>query len=220
MAVVTDRDRGIFPAPKEIRLKCSCPDWAVMCKHVAAVLYGVGARLDANPALLFLLRGVDHEELVSAGIGLPGATGTHKGRARISDDALADVFGIEIAEDRGTVKAETAGDKKKNQSKSLKTSRSESSRKTGRTTKVGDNKTDFLQETFARAKEHAEAASSARPVTGKTVAVTARQVRYVTKRIRTPPWRERRFRGELGKKPRTDRLPQDVHAWPGTKHPV
>lgn len=169
MAVVTDRDRGIFPAPKEIRLKCSCPDWAVMCKHVAAVLYGVGARLDANPALLFLLRGVDHEELVSAGIGLPGATGTHKGRARISDDALADVFGIEIAEDRGTVKTETAGGKKKNQSKSLKTSRSESSRKTGRTTKAGI-KTDFLQETFARAKEHAEAASSARPVTGKTVA--------------------------------------------------
>jgi uncharacterized Zn finger protein len=37
---------GHFPVPKEIRFNCSCPDWASMCKHVAAVLYGVGARLD------------------------------------------------------------------------------------------------------------------------------------------------------------------------------
>jgi uncharacterized Zn finger protein len=57
MAVVTDRDQGLFPHPGEISLHCSCPDWAVMCKHVAAVLYGVGARLDDKPDLLFLLRG-------------------------------------------------------------------------------------------------------------------------------------------------------------------
>ena len=66
MAVVTDRQDGLFPSPKEISLKCSCPDWAVMCKHVAAVLYGVGARLDTKPELLFLLRGVNHEELIEA----------------------------------------------------------------------------------------------------------------------------------------------------------
>ncbi len=66
MAVVTDRQDGLFPSPKEISFKCSCPDWAVMCKHVAAVLYGVGARLDAKPELLFLLRGVNHEELIEA----------------------------------------------------------------------------------------------------------------------------------------------------------
>ena len=53
MAVVTDRQDGLFPSPKEISFECSCPDWAVMCKHVAAVLYGVGARLDAKPELLF-----------------------------------------------------------------------------------------------------------------------------------------------------------------------
>jgi uncharacterized Zn finger protein len=140
-----------------------------MCKHVAAVLYGVGARLDANPALLFLLRGVDHEELISAGIGLPAATGAHKDRTRISDDALADVFGIEIAEDSGKARTETAGDTGKKQSKSTKTSRRKSSRKAGRTTKAGI-KTDFLQEPFAGVKDHAEAASDARPVTGKTVA--------------------------------------------------
>ena len=57
---------GLFPAPKEIELSCSCPDWADMCKHVAAVLYGVGARLDHNPALLFKLRGVDENELLAS----------------------------------------------------------------------------------------------------------------------------------------------------------
>src|SRR4029450_12736776 len=59
---------GLFPSPEEIKLSCSCPDWADMCKHVAAVLYGVGARLDERPELLFLLRNVDeHELLASAG---------------------------------------------------------------------------------------------------------------------------------------------------------
>ncbi len=52
-------DRGLFPTPKEISFNCSCPDWAVMCKHVAATLYGVGARLDDDPMLFFSLRGID-----------------------------------------------------------------------------------------------------------------------------------------------------------------
>ncbi|MEA2102559.1 MAG: helix-turn-helix domain-containing protein [Thermodesulfobacteriota bacterium] len=100
MSVVTDCNKGLFPLPGEISLKCSCPDRAVMCKHVAAVLYGVGARLDENPELLFLLRGVDHEELISAEVGMAtAAAGTKGGRRRIADDALADVFGIEMSED-------------------------------------------------------------------------------------------------------------------------
>src|SRR3972149_5084651 len=60
MEIVTARDDGLFPHPREIALDCSCPDWAGMCKHVAAALYGVGARLDEKPELLFRLRGVDH----------------------------------------------------------------------------------------------------------------------------------------------------------------
>lgn len=52
-------EEGLFPAPKEISFSCSCPDWALLCKHVAAVLYGVGARLDENPLLFFELRGID-----------------------------------------------------------------------------------------------------------------------------------------------------------------
>jgi uncharacterized Zn finger protein/DNA-binding XRE family transcriptional regulator len=99
MTVVTDRKNGMFPLPGEISLKCSCPDWAKMCKHVAAVLYGVGARLDESPELLFLLRGVDHEELISAEIGVAAVAETPSGRRRIEENALADVFGIEMSED-------------------------------------------------------------------------------------------------------------------------
>jgi uncharacterized Zn finger protein len=57
---------GLFPAPREITMSCSCPDWAGLCKHVAATLYGVGARLDHDPDLLFTLRGVNRDDMVSA----------------------------------------------------------------------------------------------------------------------------------------------------------
>ena len=70
MARVCREADGLFPAPKEIKMSCSCPDWAGMCKHVAATLYGVGARLDHEPDLLFALRGVDRSELVSTGADL------------------------------------------------------------------------------------------------------------------------------------------------------
>ena len=98
MRVVTHRDDGLFPKPKQIDMKCSCPDWAGMCKHLAAVLYGVGARLDRQPELLFLLRKVDHLALISSVGDLArkaGPTGRGK-RAAIAAENLADVFGIEI----------------------------------------------------------------------------------------------------------------------------
>ena len=89
---------GLFPSPKEIKFTCSCPDWAAMCKHVAAVLYGVGVRLDTQPELLFTLRKVDATDLVErAGDGLPLPS---KGRAagRVLDDSkLSEMFGIELA---------------------------------------------------------------------------------------------------------------------------
>jgi uncharacterized Zn finger protein len=97
MAVVTDREDGLFPKPKEITMDCSCPDWAVMCKHVAAVLYGVGARLDERPELLFLLRGVNHEELVSAKVeeAVEAAVRRGGGRRLVESD-LSEVFGIDV----------------------------------------------------------------------------------------------------------------------------
>jgi uncharacterized Zn finger protein len=96
MEVVTHRDRGIFPSPREIYLDCSCPDHAMMCKHVAATLYGVGARLDAEPELLFLLRGVDPVQLVAKTVGR-AARRVGKTRAKvIPADKLAGIFGIEL----------------------------------------------------------------------------------------------------------------------------
>ncbi len=89
---------GLFPAPKDIEFDCSCPDWATMCKHVAAVLYGVGARLDGQPELLFALRQVDAGDLVAQASALPVATKRAQPNGKVLDDALlADVFGIEMA---------------------------------------------------------------------------------------------------------------------------
>ena len=99
MQIVTRPERGLFPTPKEIELDCSCPDWADLCKHVAASLYGVGARLDQNPELLFLLRGVDPGDLISkasAAETVRQSAGTD-GAAAMSESELADVFGIELA---------------------------------------------------------------------------------------------------------------------------
>ena len=98
MQVVTDRDKGLFPKPHEIEMECSCPDWAGMCKHLAATLYGVGARLDDQPELLFKLRQVDHRELIAnvgdaARVTKPAVRGK---RRTIAADSLGDVFGIEL----------------------------------------------------------------------------------------------------------------------------
>jgi uncharacterized Zn finger protein len=98
MAIVTDRDEGLFPSPREISLDCSCPDWATMCKHVAAVLYGVGSRLDTKPELLFVLRGVDHQELVSTEAAKAAVAKGSRSKGRTLDEAnLSDVFGIDVA---------------------------------------------------------------------------------------------------------------------------
>ena len=90
---------GLFPSPGEIKLSCSCPDWADMCKHVAATLYGVGARLDEKPQLLFKLRGVDENELIaSAGEDL-SLSKKAPSRARVLNDSdVAALFGLEMAE--------------------------------------------------------------------------------------------------------------------------
>lgn len=64
-AVITDRDAGLFPQPGEIVPSCECGERATMCKHAAAVLSGIGSRLDDSPELLFRLRGVNEAELIS-----------------------------------------------------------------------------------------------------------------------------------------------------------
>ena len=100
MEVVTRPGEGLFPTPKEIDLACSCPDWATMCKHVAATLYGVGARLDDEPEMLFALRGVDPSHLIEQSIAQAiergvAPRGSARGRVLVADD-LATIFGVDI----------------------------------------------------------------------------------------------------------------------------
>ena len=95
MGIVTRRDGGMFPTPREIEMSCSCPDYAGMCKHVAATLYGIGNRLDHQPELLFKLRQVDHLELIAQAAN-PIAKPKTPRKKTIAADQLADVFGIEL----------------------------------------------------------------------------------------------------------------------------
>jgi uncharacterized Zn finger protein len=98
MSLVMDSEVGLFPKPQEIHFNCNCPDWADMCKHVAASLYGVGVRLDESPELLFKLRGVDHTELITLGTAVSDMTKPTASRRRrtLDSDAVNDVFGLDL----------------------------------------------------------------------------------------------------------------------------
>ena len=126
MGVVTERDRGLFPKPREIALDCSCPDWATMCKHVAAALYGVGHRLDHQPDLLFLLRDVDAAELIATEIALPerGVTSDV-----LADEALSDIFGIDLDSEDAAFAVPEIPEKKAAKAKQSTRLKSESSPK-------------------------------------------------------------------------------------------
>ena len=112
--VFTAKGKGLFPASKEIRLQCSCPDGAYMCKHVAAALYGVGARLDDDPTLFFVLRDVKVDDLISEAISQKTETLLKKSKVKsrriIEETDIADLFGIEM---------ETKAEKKKVKKKGL-----------------------------------------------------------------------------------------------------
>ncbi len=115
MELVTRKQGGLFPSPNEITFECSCPDWAGMCKHVAAALYGVGVRLEEKPELFFELRGVDHAELVGgAAEAVPRLAGGAKRRKVVRDADLSALFGIELASSTdkvATASTDGAGDR-------------------------------------------------------------------------------------------------------------
>ncbi|MBF0152868.1 MAG: SWIM zinc finger family protein [Magnetococcales bacterium] len=93
------QDNGLFPRPSEIKFSCNCPDYASMCKHVAAVLYGVGSRLDEKPELLFLLRAVDQNDLVARldTTALPLAKQGSKSGKLLETDDVSQLFGLDMA---------------------------------------------------------------------------------------------------------------------------
>jgi len=111
MERICRQSQGLFPSPSEIKLSCSCPDWAGMCKHVAAVLYGVGARFDDQPELLFRLREVDEKELiVKAGKALPLSKQAPAAGKVLGGEDLSDIFGLDMAQSIG---ADAGAPKKK-----------------------------------------------------------------------------------------------------------
>ena len=112
------QDTGLFPRPSEIRFTCSCFDYASMCKHIAAVLYGVGARLDERPELLFRLRAVDETELLSnLGSALPDTRTKRDPAQTLVGDDLAALFGLDMEESKApasrSADATSAGLRKK-----------------------------------------------------------------------------------------------------------
>ncbi len=124
MKTLTQKGTGLFPSPREIKMACSCPDSSYCCKHIAAVMYGVGNRLDKQPELLFLLRDVDHRELVSEAMAdgnLDRELSTGQDQALAGVD-LGDLFGIDLesTNDTGKAKATKAKTKQVAKSKSVK----------------------------------------------------------------------------------------------------
>lgn len=96
--IFKEKTYGLFPSPKEIHFSCSCPDYAYMCKHVAAVLYGIGARLDKDPMLFFTLRNVDIHDLIRRSVenrleSMLKNAGKKTGRV-MPEDEMHDIFGI------------------------------------------------------------------------------------------------------------------------------
>ena len=98
MERICRQGEGLFPTPAEIHFSCSCPDWATMCKHVAAVLYGIGVRLDERPELLFALRRVDQKDLITRAGGGPSHAKGGPPTGRLLEGAdLSALFGLDIA---------------------------------------------------------------------------------------------------------------------------
>ncbi|MHB8346914.1 MAG: SWIM zinc finger family protein [Acidiferrobacterales bacterium] len=150
-------DTGLFPTPREIDFSCTCPDWASLCKHVAAVLYGVGARLDGQPELIFKLRRVDARDLVTrAGAGLPKSKqGPVSGKV-LDEALLGDVFGLDMADD--TPAANPATPRRKSKAAKVATTTAPKATAAGKT--AAAKRTAGVRKS---AKEQAPARSSARP---------------------------------------------------------
>jgi uncharacterized Zn finger protein len=204
MERICQQQAGLFPSPSEIELSCSCPDWAGMCKHVAAVLYGIGARLDQQPELLFRLRAVDEKELIaSAGKSLPRAKENPAAAKILDGEDLSKLFGLDMAEPESasrtkdvratTTKSKQAGAKTKPPQKAAKskgTKQSAARKKTtakkkpvAASTKSKSNKTVAPEKAVGKSTtKHASAAKqSAVAITKKKIAVVAEKAKPARK---------------------------------------
>jgi uncharacterized Zn finger protein len=196
MEIVTNDSEGLFPDPKEMRFRCDCPDWARMCKHIAAVIYGVGARLDEQPELLFVLRGVDHNDLISAEVDISAATaGRGRRRRRIADESLADVFGVEVTQEVSEEAVSNTPEKKKAARKkepektvTVKRTKKVSSSAGAKAGTIGKSKTSPVRSSKKAAvkksgKETQAKPAKKRPASVKAVKPTARSMAALRKKF-------------------------------------
>lgn len=177
--IFTEKGKGLFPSPEEIKFSCSCPDWAYMCKHVAATLYGIGARLDHDPMLFFKLRDADVGELISeaaedrANSLLKKA---EKKSARVMENAdLGELFGIDLENagfETGEVKSpkkpakkrkparkkaeQPAAPKKKSGSVKKKTVKSKQSKPSEKNSPTEDKAMDEVCEIIRKSRQGAD----------------------------------------------------------------
>jgi len=98
MEIITQPNRGLFPKSQEIKFTCSCPDHAYMCKHVAAVLYGIGVRIDEFPEFLFVLRQVDHTELLVKATKDVSLKSFVSASQDALDGDLSNIFGVDVVD--------------------------------------------------------------------------------------------------------------------------
>ncbi|WP_347275526.1 hypothetical protein [Candidatus Kuenenia sp.] len=164
----TTHGKGLFPSPKEIKFDCSCPDWASMCKHIAATLYGVGARLDDDPNLFFLLRKIEIGDLISETVKDKTeellTRAKRKSSRIIEDQDLSSVFGIEMdttPDTKTKAKAKTKGKDvaQKKAGAAAKTSKAGTKKPAKKSINTGEKKA-----TIKPAKKTAKAKTVKKPV--------------------------------------------------------
>jgi len=177
---------GLFPTPKDIRFTCSCPDSASMCKHIAAVLYGVGARLDAQPEMLFNLRQVDAKDLVAqAGTSLPTGKSGKTGAAskKVLDAAdLADVFGLEMDEAPPPAPASAATTRRATARQATTPAPApKKPRAKASPTKVGRSKTSFSKTSLSKASPTKASPAKASPAKAALSKESANEVAKAAK---------------------------------------
>ena len=187
MEKICHPESGLFPSPKEITLSCSCPDWASMCKHVAAALYGVGARLDSAPELLFTLRNVAASDLIAE--AAKASSGTKKAPAKgraLEMEGLDDLFGIELEKE---TEEDVSAPRRKPGRPSVGTVAKASKKTTSpkipaSTSSLPEKKRPAVKETAAKAKATARSAGKTAPSSppaSKKIAPTAPKVKTAGK---------------------------------------
>ncbi|MCQ2379920.1 MAG: SWIM zinc finger family protein [Victivallaceae bacterium] len=166
LAEFCSRETGLFPEPSEIKMSCSCPDYATLCKHVAAVLYGIGSRLDEDPSLFFTLRNVDGNELVDAESIVSNLSDGVE--SEIAPENLENVFGVAFDELPEPDVVEGAPKEPGAVNAAASEKKAKSTGKTGRKTKA------------AVARTKTGSTSKSTPKTQKSV---AREVKWTAKKL-------------------------------------